>query len=1815
MKRVSSRMGVLLAAALALLAAFLFVNRVQAQDLQPTSEPNPLIEPEDGSLINPVEVEISQENIVDPAPDIVPAEPQAIKPLVIPPEDAIEVVPEDPYFMVGLSKYMFVISCPGTLPAGVVYCESSGTPVQAALSYIESHGLLPTDGNVHVENGAYAGNTSITGSGVTKNLKGIVSENGAASTILNGDVSVSNTLLGFTLQGFTINGGISFTSNTGPLLLKDLDVQNLDGTGIVVNQQRGSITLNCVESSENGTLNVGDGSGAILSNNMLGTTNPVTVINSEFDDNEGENYDSGLDIRSNGLITINGVSASRNYGDGLNFTGLSATVKNSIFDTNTNIGGWGGTGLYFYSINTGGISMENVETKGNTRNGIDMNPQVPFPVNLKNVISSDNGWDGLSMGYMQIDTSAPFAVKSLTVINSTFNNNGGNGIFAWSRGPIILATINANDNAGSGADLDTCLYYDSDNNGIEDKCLGTGTVTLSSLVGNGFNNNGNIGLNIHAGGLVTISDFDAGDNGWSGIEIINDYPLISAGVTIKVTIPTTPTTNWYNSANSNTASGLWIESNGPISMDKTWAEMNGQYGAMLRNRDSITPQPVTVTASSFNGNNVYGFGYDGLYISSKGLVTLKGVTADGNTVSDYTVSDIDYTLSSGWKDRSIHWGSVKNAYTFFSDGSYLNITLNAYDFNRHLSLEHWNDAMQQWDEVASNENCNPDEPWRGTACLGADTVSGDQYRIWIGSDGGSGSYTLFVNSDWATGLLLDSYSSNGIRISTRYAPAGFGNVIIQSLGSIYNSASYNSNDGLQVYANGTITISNFDGVDGGIYLDNSFMAGKAVKLTSVHLESSRLQIQSQGSITLTDVKANGAYLDNTYSTTPQAISVTKGTFQNELFGLWINTAGAVSLNTVVAEQNWDADASICQHTGHAYDTDYELCVGPVASVTMTGSNRILSDWWDTSYYSMNLREYGSQNGLVIWSKGNVTLSNLIAGGAQNYGIYITTDFPGSVANVIINATLPGFQNESSNNGETGLYVASRGTISVDKMTANNNGLFGAFLWNDFVPGKTVSVSNSFFNNNARTDYCNTLDMPLVADGLKVLSLGGVTLKGVEANGNSVSEHGIDVGTTVSDFVMQTPTNMYDSNYADYWNFFVMDTIDVDIRITSSESVWAYPNLYLWNEPEQQWDYMPAWVDCPSGEMYCLYATLTAGNYRIEVNAGNTSGHYYLSLNDPTNSNVVEYLSNGIVVDNGASPITVLKGTAVGANTSGNNGIGLWAYTTGNVTLNNVIAENNSYGGVIGDISGAVVEKHANVVLINNSQFNSNQYRGLAAWAVGKITWNGGTASNNLTGSGAKLWNYWSLLPQAVSVSGVVLDNNGFDGLGVLSNGAITLTNVSASGNSQFGAVLDNCNDTGLGCTAPLNQPILVGGTGSKHYDNNGVDGLHISANGGAVTLTGFITASNNGYNVVGSLYCPDPSLCGYGVYIQNDFPSSSGNVTVTGILPTNRNQFWYNVNDALHIETKGAVTVSNSRASLSDSGYGVFIDSHPSIGVKTVTLTYLTAGMNNQTNIYVNALGPVTLNYVMASGSSNGNGVTIYNNAGGLPPLQNVTITRSEASGNNRIGFEVYSKGVITLNGDIANGNGDNGAYLDNVSSFNAGLNVLTTMGPSTFNNNVHGLEIYSHGLVTVTGVMADENSLSGGIMINDPTVYSLGNGNVVLTNVTTRNNVCAGIFVATAGNITISNAMVRGNGIGLGWEYYMTPGILAYTSGSANTVSILSSTAIGNGGHGIWIVNPRAPLGVVLTGTNYMGNNVDMYDIPSNNWQNLFITNVPPTF
>ncbi len=323
------------------------------------------------------------------------------------------------------------------------------------------------------------------------------------------------------------------------------------------------------------------GAGTIyIASNYDATANSDTGTNVIFDYGANELTDlvfqGGWDFGANDVVgtsTLTGITSLQFWDWGsFGFPG-SLTVNDIIMS--------GGDGLYIGSDSgtpTANVVLNNI-TVNNT--------------NLGTYVETDG---------------------TVSIIDSTFNDNDSNGLEISSGGDISLNDVTASRNNDDGAYLD--------NSG------GSGDVTLTGT--NEFNNNDEYGLNVLSGDDIHLNNVTANRNGEDGAY------LETCGCTGDSDIVLTGT----NEFNDNAVSGLYAGTDGDIQINNITASGNGEDGAYLGGSGDLDLTGTNV----FNNNDAVG-----LYIEMGGDVTLNNVTAYYNY---YNGAWVDNTYGTG--DVSIY---------------------------------------------------------------------------------------------------------------------------------------------------------------------------------------------------------------------------------------------------------------------------------------------------------------------------------------------------------------------------------------------------------------------------------------------------------------------------------------------------------------------------------------------------------------------------------------------------------------------------------------------------------------------------------------------------------------------------------------------------------------------------------------------------------------------------------------------------------------------------------------------------------------------------------------------------------------------------------------------------------------------------------------------------------------------------------------------------------------------------------------------------------------------------------------------------------
>jgi hypothetical protein len=511
--------------------------------------------------------------------------------------------------------------------------------------------------------------------------------------------------------------------------------------------------------------------------------------------------------------------------------------------------------------------------------------------------------------------------------------------------------------------------------------------------------------------------------------------------------------------------------------------------------------------------------------------------------------------------------------------------------------------------------------------------------------------------------------------------------------------------------------------------------------------------------------------------------------------------------------------------------------------------------------------------------GAISLSNIHADGngtdGTGHGAYLDNS---SATPLVQNLTISGI-NTFSNNGDSGLELTSKGTITLSNMTASSNQDYGANVQNNF--GATNSAKAVTFTG------VNQFNSNVAGDGLQILSFGPVSLSAVTANLNGT--YGVNINNSAAanpQAVAFSGVNTFNSN--------VNSGLNVNSKgaISSGTSLTANLNGFR------------------GADLYNTAGT-TGGVSLLGTNTfiNNTAGGGLLihSVGAISLSNVTASENGNGSFDYGAELNNTFAATPMNVTFSGvnvfndNYDSGLNVSTEGAISLNSVTANNNSLvPGFYGVVLDNTATEAKTVTLSGTNTFNGNGANGLQIWSKGSVTLSNVMASNNANG-GADIQNYTALAPQFVSLTGtnVFNDNLSDTGLQITSAGAITVNNLTANGNANGGASLDNDEP---GATAASKVTL----TGTHFFNDNTNLGLRIRS-ASTVTLSK-LTADNNASE---------------GLEID-----TTGAVTLACASITSNGTFGIDIINALSLTLKGVISSGNA-SDLNYAGVPIIVRTCP----------------------------------------------------------------------------------------------------------------------------------------------------------------------------------------------------------------------------------------------------------------------------------------------
>ncbi|HUH96525.1 MAG TPA: right-handed parallel beta-helix repeat-containing protein [Anaerolineales bacterium] len=240
-------------------------------------------------------------------------------------------------------------------------------------------------------------------------------------------------------------------------------------------------------------------------------------------------------------------------------------------------------------------------------------------------LTLQGGWTGDSSG--TISPSGPSQFNGpLNIVNWKGDVILDNLLVTKANGPGMNVTLTGIGPSANGAGLaitttGTVRLSNVDSIGnlsnglLIDNRSGPGSVSID---GGNFSDNGQgvmggLGLYVHSNGAISLNNVTANDNRWAGALLFND----DAGANGPITLTGT------NVFSGNSDYGAEISSNGNIWISNLTADKN-LHGAYIYNAGGI--ENVT-----FSGNNEFNDNFgEGVYVASDGVITLHNVTAEDN---------------------------------------------------------------------------------------------------------------------------------------------------------------------------------------------------------------------------------------------------------------------------------------------------------------------------------------------------------------------------------------------------------------------------------------------------------------------------------------------------------------------------------------------------------------------------------------------------------------------------------------------------------------------------------------------------------------------------------------------------------------------------------------------------------------------------------------------------------------------------------------------------------------------------------------------------------------------------------------------------------------------------------------------------------------------------------------------------------------------------------------------------------------------------------------------------------------------------------
>lgn len=655
---------------------------------------------------------------------------------------------------------------------------------------------------------------------------------------------------------------------------------------------------------------------------------------------------------------------------------------------------------------------------------------------------------------------------------------------------------------------------------------------------------------------------------------------------------------------------------------------------------------------------------------------------------------------------------------------------------------------------------------------------------------------------------------------------------------------------------------------------------------------------------------------------------------------------------------------------------------PATHITLDSAN------WATPPAVINLVGMGSLNdgSAVTDLYSNITIVGMGSWGLRDLRLVQILGTTVSAVNCIGSVSISRVQFL----GGRGLEVDKQtGPVTITETNVRGSNRDGANL---NVTGKVV-ISNSSFHRNA-------------GDGLRIDTSESVLLNGVSASENIGT--GASVQTDTIKATVNAAASTFSNNSGGGLAMSVVGSVWLD-KITSTRNGGA--GLAVLN------------LDPATKASFTLLRSMVAGN---------SDGGVVLDSASAITLDGVMVESNGgsygvLITNSGAFKPVVIRDRLGPMVIQRNDGTGLYIQRVGAVTLSGLSANNNLKAGV--QVENLDSKQSVN---LSRVKVTGNGMSGGAVNTNGGVVMTDSQVDDN-TVAGFYIQQFTPTAAKPVTVLRSTFNHNrGGDGLSLAGRGRITLKSIQASGNG-FRGLTFNLRGPEEGKT-----PLLMDSVTANSNTDQGVQ-IITSSN---VTLSK-ITASGNsehGLLLDAAAIAVSPTVILKGRRGQNQFADNvvgvniraTGKVMVSGVQASGNGQL------GLHIENNhGDLGVSLTE--ISAVGNGLTAPA-PGIWVETgasVTGRKLTAGSNSNAGIVVTNTSfhrldrPVVLQDVQATNNI-GDGVYIFSDSP-------VTLSAVQASANTENGLSLRStNNTIAAPIQITNkggsnrfvGNGQRGIFL-----------------------------------------------------------------------------------------------------------------------------------------------------------------------------------------